>query len=202
MYLAIRLASELRADLFPKSSTFLVPSRQTSKHFSSVVSSAVFSHLHHSLLPAVLLQISGITMNVDLPLRCSPPHRTVALYLAPSLVASSVTLLVGVGSSGYAKRFFLVFLCITDINALQVNMIFAGVVFLVECTLPETYAPVILRRRAQRIREKTGDDNIATEQELFKSSFGEMLQENLLRPFGSSYLLQSKILLAYVDYFF
>ena len=65
-------------------------------------------------------------------------------------------------------------------------MIFAGAVFVMECTLPETYAPVILRKRAERLRMETNDENIATEQELFKSSFGEMIQENMIRPFGTS----------------
>ncbi|THH29580.1 hypothetical protein EUX98_g4603 [Antrodiella citrinella] len=65
-----------------------------------------------------------------------------------------------------------------------VNMIFAGAVFIMECTLPETYAPVILRRRAERLRKETGDENITTEQELFKASFAEMLQENMIRPFA------------------
>ena len=64
-------------------------------------------------------------------------------------------------------------------------MIFAAAVFAVECTLPETYAPVILRKRAARLREETGDENITTEQELFKSSFGQMIQENMVRPFGT-----------------
>ena len=138
-------------------------------------------------------------MNVDLPLRCSLPLRTVALCLVPSSVASLVTLLAGDGFSGYDTNSFRMLGFITHMAGSQVNMIFVCVVFLMECTLPETYAPVILRRRAQRIREKTGDDNIATEQELFKSSFGEMLQENLLRPFGSYYMPQRDISLAYPD---
>lgn len=55
-----------------------------------------------------------------------------------------------------------------------------------KCTVPETYAPVILKRRAQRLRKETGDQNIATEQELFKVSLSAMLIDTLIRPFGTS----------------
>ena len=78
-------------------------------------------------------------------------------------------------------------------------MIFAGVVTAFTITIPETFAPALLRKRAARLRKETGDPLIATEQELFKSSFGEMLQENLLRPFGSYYMPQRDISLAYPD---
>ncbi|KAH9939282.1 MFS general substrate transporter [Epithele typhae] len=64
-----------------------------------------------------------------------------------------------------------------------VNMIFAGVVTLFTMTIPETYAPALLKHRAQRLREQTGDVTITTEQELFKASLGQILVETLFRPF-------------------
>ncbi|KAJ7683570.1 MFS general substrate transporter [Mycena rosella] len=64
-----------------------------------------------------------------------------------------------------------------------VNMIFAGVVLILCATLPETFAPTILRKRAARLRAETGRDDIVTEQELFKASFARVLTETLVRPF-------------------
>ncbi|KAI0761141.1 MFS general substrate transporter [Irpex lacteus] len=64
-----------------------------------------------------------------------------------------------------------------------VSMIFAGVMFLLKCTMPETYAPIILKRRAVALRKETGDKNICTEQELFKVPFSQMMQDTLIRPF-------------------
>ncbi|KAI0694403.1 MFS general substrate transporter [Cerioporus squamosus] len=66
---------------------------------------------------------------------------------------------------------------------LWVNMIFAGVVTLFTMTMPETYAPTLLRKRAQRLRRETGDVTITTEQELFKASLSQIITETLLRPF-------------------
>ncbi|CAK5275963.1 unnamed protein product [Mycena citricolor] len=64
-----------------------------------------------------------------------------------------------------------------------VNMIFAGVVLLFCATIPETFAPVLLRKRAAAYRAETGRDDIVTEQELFKKSFAHMLIDTLIRPF-------------------
>ncbi|KAF7790036.1 hypothetical protein EIP86_000985 [Pleurotus ostreatoroseus] len=64
-----------------------------------------------------------------------------------------------------------------------VQMIFAGVMALFKCTIPETFSPVILKRRARKLRKETGDPNIATEQELFKVPFSQLLIETLVRPF-------------------
>ena len=63
-------------------------------------------------------------------------------------------------------------------------MIFAGATFILICTLPETFAPVLLKRRAQKLRDETGDENIATEQELFKASLADIIQESFVRPFA------------------
>ena len=65
-------------------------------------------------------------------------------------------------------------------------MIFAGVTTLFTMTLPETYAPALLKKRAHQLREKTGDYTITTEQELFKASLGQILTETLFRPFRKS----------------
>lgn len=64
-----------------------------------------------------------------------------------------------------------------------VQMIFAGVMAIFKCTIPETYPPVILKRRAAKLRKETGDPNIATEQELFKVPLTQLLVETLVRPF-------------------
>lgn len=48
--------------------------------------------------------------------------------------------------------------------------------------IPETYAPIILKRRAARLRKETGDDNIITEQEKTKLTFNEIVKTSLIRP--------------------
>ncbi|KAH9832884.1 MFS general substrate transporter [Rhodofomes roseus] len=64
-----------------------------------------------------------------------------------------------------------------------VNMIFAGVIAIFCCTIPETFAPVLLKRRAARLRKETGNPNITTEQELFKRPLSDIVIETLIRPF-------------------
>ncbi|KAF4571119.1 hypothetical protein EYR36_001610 [Pleurotus pulmonarius] len=64
-----------------------------------------------------------------------------------------------------------------------VNMIFAGVVLLFLLTVPETFAPVLLRKRAQKLRQKEGNSNIYTQQELSRPPFSELLIDTLVRPF-------------------
>ena len=63
-----------------------------------------------------------------------------------------------------------------------VNMAFAGVMWIMVSLMPETYAPVILKRRAKKLRKKTGNDKIMTEQEATPLSFKEMVNECLIRP--------------------
>ncbi|SCU97796.1 LAMI_0F11408g1_1 [Lachancea mirantina] len=63
-----------------------------------------------------------------------------------------------------------------------VNMAFAGAMWLIVAFIPETFAPVILKRRAARLRRETGNPKIMTEQEAQGLSFGEMLRTTLLRP--------------------
>lgn len=63
-----------------------------------------------------------------------------------------------------------------------VNMAFAGVMWIMVSLMPETYAPVILKRRAKKLRNETGNDKIMTEQEATPLSFKEMVNECLIRP--------------------
>lgn len=63
-----------------------------------------------------------------------------------------------------------------------INMAFAGVAGVLICILPETYAPIILKRRAQRLRKETGNNNIMTEQESLKLSHSELIKTVLIRP--------------------
>jgi multidrug resistance protein len=55
-------------------------------------------------------------------------------------------------------------------------------------TVPETYAPTILSRRAQKIRKDTGDDKFVTEQDLDLRPFSERLRIFLIRPFQLLFL--------------
>lgn len=63
-----------------------------------------------------------------------------------------------------------------------INMAFAGVMWIVASLIPETYAPVILKRRAMKLRKETGNPKIMTEQEAQGISFKEMMSACLLRP--------------------
>jgi hypothetical protein len=49
--------------------------------------------------------------------------------------------------------------------------------------IPETFAPVILKRRAQRLRKDTQDDSYCTEQEVHRRPLSEIVVETLIRPF-------------------
>ncbi|ETI26532.1 hypothetical protein G647_03309 [Cladophialophora carrionii CBS 160.54] len=63
-----------------------------------------------------------------------------------------------------------------------VNLAFAGLMLVLMALIPETYAPVILKRRAARLRKETGDLNIITEQEKTKLTFSEIVKTSLIRP--------------------
>ncbi|SCU95293.1 LADA_0G14774g1_1 [Lachancea dasiensis] len=63
-----------------------------------------------------------------------------------------------------------------------INMAFAGVMWIVVALIPETYAPVILKRRAVKLRRETGNPKIMTEQEAQGLSVREMVRACLLRP--------------------
>jgi multidrug resistance protein len=63
-----------------------------------------------------------------------------------------------------------------------VNLAFAGAILVLVGFIPETYAPVILRRRATKLRKETKDLNIITEQEKSKLTFSEIVRTSLIRP--------------------
>lgn len=62
------------------------------------------------------------------------------------------------------------------------NMAFAGMILIVVALIPETYAPVILKRRAAGLRKETGNTNIITEQEQKKPSLHDIARTSLIRP--------------------
>ncbi|KAL1707414.1 major facilitator superfamily domain-containing protein [Schizophyllum commune] len=62
--------------------------------------------------------------------------------------------------------------------------IFAGTcLILIIFTVPETYAPVILKRKAERLRKETGDDRYYALIETNKISFTKRLEHIVARPF-------------------
>lgn len=63
-----------------------------------------------------------------------------------------------------------------------VNMAFAGVMWIAVSLIPETYAPVILKRRAKKLRQETGDNTIMTEQEAHPLQLKELVNDCLIRP--------------------
>ncbi|ORY35073.1 putative membrane transport protein [Naematelia encephala] len=64
-----------------------------------------------------------------------------------------------------------------------VNMISAGVVWAFSLTIPETFAPILLKKRAQKLRAETGDNSFVTQQEVMSNSLSEIIVETLVRPF-------------------
>jgi hypothetical protein len=65
-----------------------------------------------------------------------------------------------------------------------IQLIFAAIVWvLITFTVPETYAPTILARRAKKLRQQTGDRGHVTEAELDGRPFGERMRVFLIRPF-------------------
>lgn len=73
-----------------------------------------------------------------------------------------------------------------------VNMAFAGVMWIIVSLIPETYAPVILKRRAKKMRKETGNKKIMTEQEATPMTFSELLNNNLYRPL--KFVIQEPVL--------
>jgi len=62
--------------------------------------------------------------------------------------------------------------------------IFGGVsTFVLFLTMPETYAPIILGRKAKRIRERTSDKHVYAAIEWEDKRIWKMLQITLSRPF-------------------
>jgi len=63
------------------------------------------------------------------------------------------------------------------------QLILSGIVwFLITFTVPETYTPTLLTRRAKKLRKSTGDDKHVTEQDLDMRPFVERLRLFLIRP--------------------
>lgn len=62
------------------------------------------------------------------------------------------------------------------------NMAFSGVILVLVGMIPETYAPVILKRRAAKLRKETGRDDIITEQEKVKLTLRDVVRTSLIRP--------------------
>ncbi|KAL2220367.1 putative MFS multidrug transporter [Thermoascus aurantiacus ATCC 26904] len=70
-----------------------------------------------------------------------------------------------------------------------IQLILAGVAWaLITFTVPETYTPALLKRRAKKLRKETGDPKYVTEQELDKRPLGEKLKIFLVRPFQLLFL--------------
>jgi MFS family permease len=63
-----------------------------------------------------------------------------------------------------------------------VNLGFSGVMLIIVGLIPETYAPVILKQRATKLRKETKDMNIITEQEKVKLTLREIIRTSLIRP--------------------
>ncbi|TFK19031.1 spermine transporter [Coprinopsis marcescibilis] len=61
--------------------------------------------------------------------------------------------------------------------------IFIGVCLVLTFFIPETLAPVILRRKAEKLRKETGDSTYQTLEELERLPFNQTLQIALVRPF-------------------
>lgn len=74
-----------------------------------------------------------------------------------------------------------------------VNMISAFVVWCFCFLLPETFAPVLLKKRAQKMRKETEDPTFVTEQEVLRRPLGDIVVETLIRPFQM--LVEEPILL-------
>ncbi|KAF2265147.1 MFS general substrate transporter [Lojkania enalia] len=63
-----------------------------------------------------------------------------------------------------------------------IGAIIAGATWPLLIFFPETYAPVILKYRARRLRKETGDDSIIAPIELEKTDFGHIVTVVLTRP--------------------
>lgn len=64
-----------------------------------------------------------------------------------------------------------------------IQLILSGFVYiLITFTVPETYAPKILSRRAAKMRKETGDDRYVSESDLDTRPLGERLRIFGVRP--------------------
>ena len=77
--------------------------------------------------------------------------------------------------------------------------IFAGVCLVaVVLTLPETYPPVLLKRKAEHLRKATGNDKYYASLEMHKDSTGQRINRILGMPF--KILFQEPVLIALTLY--
>lgn len=53
-------------------------------------------------------------------------------------------------------------------------------------TIPETFSPYLLKRRAQKLCVSSGTDSYVTEQQLYPRPLRDIIVETLVRPFGTS----------------
>lgn len=63
-----------------------------------------------------------------------------------------------------------------------VLFMFVGACWVLTLFIPETLAPVLLRRKAEKLRKDTGDDSYQTLEELERLPFSETLKIALVRP--------------------
>ncbi|KAI4722538.1 MFS general substrate transporter [Aureobasidium sp. EXF-10727] len=64
------------------------------------------------------------------------------------------------------------------------QLILSGFVYiLIVFTVPETYAPIILAKRAKKLRKETGDSRYVSESDLDTRPLGERMRVFILRPF-------------------
>lgn len=63
-----------------------------------------------------------------------------------------------------------------------VGLIFAGLSSVLLFTIPETYSPVLLKRRAIKLRKETGNENLRAELELERSDLSHVITVVLTRP--------------------
>lgn len=65
-----------------------------------------------------------------------------------------------------------------------IQLILSGAAWaLISFTVPETYTPTLLSRRAKKLRKETGDDKFVTEEDISKAPLSLRLKTFLLRPF-------------------
>ena len=69
------------------------------------------------------------------------------------------------------------------------QLILSGIIFiLITFTVPETYAPTILSRRAKKMRQELSDDKYVTEMDLDQQPLPQKLRVFLFRPFQLLFL--------------
>lgn len=77
--------------------------------------------------------------------------------------------------------------------------IFSGVCLIATAlTLPETFAPIILKKKAARIRKETGDNRYMAPAEMTKRGAADLLKSTFFKPFAM--LVQEPMLLAMTVY--